>query len=228
MVNTPEQIKIVNGPITEQIPQFIAEGRVLASIAYLIDQRLTTQNNNIKEKLQTGIFQTGDALTIYGNSGILLTLDAELLQKPIPVGKLCSGTLKLSDEEWQSMKELPTSLYLTPDEVEKVTHGGYVFRKKTWQPENKYVGKVIEFLTRGQDLKQYIKLVDDVSRKGEFIRYDERKVLDVRFRESEYEFPLMTALSLNSLDLFSSIGSTGDLTFHLYFLAGIKLHKTTS
>lgn len=135
--------------------------RVPISIAQAIERQQISFPEEITLFWREVSFHTGDSV-VYGQDGdVLIALDAQPLRELNSRSELYHGALILPNESWEELKmQKEKVMHLTKQDIYETEGRGYVKRNGEWVPANSKVGKVWDFLNRGNsDLKYHPELV---------------------------------------------------------------------
>ena len=159
------------GQMHRQMPRLITgkdvEGNIVdvprkpASFTYVIDRRMSAPED-VREAWQRNYFFTADGSATRKKGDHLIVLNSQDLLGLNPNSELYCGALVLKGRNaWSKLKSQKDNvLYLTADEANEVHSEGWIKKNGVWQPANKTVGKVWDFLTQGRNLNDYVQMVE--------------------------------------------------------------------
>ncbi len=165
--------------------------RELISFAHVLDRREKAPED-VRRNWCTNSFYTRDTCTTGVGFDVVIELASELIRASTAFTPVINGALKLSNEDWDRIKNNPDNLYLTAAEVEEAHRKGYIKQGGVWVPENRTVAKVWERLGVGRDLRSYVEVVESYSP-------DDEKIMSVYFQRSRHSQPTMRSWCIDNL-----------------------------
>ena len=209
----PNYVQTPTGKVVKLVPELIQDGYDLAGIATILCGRLNTQKE-VRDDWSP-YFWTGDSSATDNTGAAVLTLDSPFLRELHAESPLVDGALALDDKMWEKLKTDKHSLYLNPDKVQEAHGKGYVRQKGVFVPANRTVEEVLDFLSQGQDMKEYAQQVSATSRKSP-------EVMRVYFDISKPQHPRLRSLVLDSFDYNSGVLGGNGLDDYCGRLAGVS------
>jgi hypothetical protein len=103
---TIEEYKPFYGPLIEQMPLLIGEGRVPMNTAQLMQRRLEAKNGpeDVKKSWMNNYFDTGDAVVYHPNGDIKIVLDSQTLREMTPESQRIGGALILGEDVYNALQ----------------------------------------------------------------------------------------------------------------------------
>ena len=175
-----------------------------ASFTYTIERRETAPED-VRETWQRSYVFTGDAVSRGVDGDVVSTWDSAILRTVNPESRLVNGALTLSTAQWKELREQKDGvLYLSAEQVVEVHGKGYVKKEGVWTPENTSVAKVWEHLSRGRDLKDYVKMVADAMPNSE-------RIMGVYLDQAKLSSPNLRSWVADRIGVYSDADGDSDL-----------------
>ncbi len=161
------------GRMIDIVPQAVAQGYALASVAQVADRRMNAPEDARPVWRNNYVF-TADAFTRGTEGDSVFTLDEEALLTLTPevAGSLIAGALPRSAEEFAQLRE--DGLYLSAEQTAELNGKGWAYSGGVWKPEAPVVAEVTDFVLRGMseaDRIQYLNGVRDDSKSNRVMRF---------------------------------------------------------
>jgi hypothetical protein len=139
--------------------------RKIASISDIMQRKMVNEITNLAG------FMTTDYFIFNPNGESLIVLDGPYFtkEKQSALGKMLfdeksnewfdciDGRVLISKKQFEEFRtDKQNTLYLTREETENANYNGFIYDGKKWNPENKSIEKVLDFVSRGMNINEYL------------------------------------------------------------------------
>jgi hypothetical protein len=206
--------------------------RKIASISEVMERKMVNETTNKAGFMTTNYFifkPTGESLIVLDGPYFTKEKDSAL-------GKLLfddksndwfnciDGRVLITDEQFEGFRrDKENTLYLTREETNDAHLRGFVFNGKKWNPENIYLEKIIDFVSEGMDINEYLSKCLPLDKDGKMnytppIKVGKNPVVLIAYlnrEKNKFNTSSLTPWAVRRIDEGNSIDCK-DFTFNQY------------